>query len=124
MNQQTPEYSGFNTKIAREQGQGVKPKTLTIFTPLIDSKPSDPTTIKTAMMEGQRITIASGQKITVFTTDQQLYRISLFVLWNQPSLALDFVLRLGGMHLLMSFVGSVGTLMANSGLDTPHTPNS
>ena len=124
MNQQTPEYSGFNTKIAREQGQGVKPKTLTIFTPLIDSKPSDPTTIKTAMMEGQRITIASGQKITVFTTDQQLYRISLFVLWNQPSLALDFVLRLGGMHLLMTFVGSVGTLMANSGLDTPHKPNS
>ena len=29
----------------------------------------------------------------------------------------DFVLRLGGMHLLMSFVGCVGTLMANSGLE-------
>ena len=28
-----------------------------------------------------------------------------------------FIPRLGGMHLLMSFVGSVGTLMAGSGLE-------
>ena len=29
----------------------------------------------------------------------------------------DIILRLGGMHFLMSFVDSVGTLMSNSGLE-------
>ena len=29
----------------------------------------------------------------------------------------NFLLRLGGMHLLISFVGCIGSLMANSGLE-------
>ena len=58
----------------------------------------------------------NGQSFTVYTCDQQLYRIANYVLWNSPALKLDFYLRLGGMHLLMSFVGSVGSLMAGSGL--------
>ena len=29
----------------------------------------------------------------------------------------EFIPRLGGMHMLMSFVGSLGMLMANSGLE-------
>ena len=39
------------------------------------------------------------------------------VVWVYPELSDDFVLRLGGMHTLMSFVGSVGALMGNSGLE-------
>ena len=38
-------------------------------------------------------------------------------MWVYPELSDDFVLRLGGMHTLMSFVGSVGALMGNSGLE-------
>ena len=34
-----------------------------------------------------------------------------------PRTADDFVLRLGAMYTLMSFVGSVGALMGNSGLE-------
>ena len=29
---------------------------------------------------------------------------------------LNVILRLGGMHMLMSFMGSIGSLMADSGL--------
>ena len=58
-----------------------------------------------------------GQTITVFTNDQQLYRVTVNVMWVCPDLFKDFVPHLGGMHTLMSFIGAVGTLMSNSGLE-------
>ena len=39
------------------------------------------------------------------------------IIWNNPSRWTYFYPRIGGMHWLMSFVGSVGKLMKNSGLD-------
>jgi len=114
----TPEFGGFNTKIAREQGHAVKPKTLISYRPLINMTPSDPTTMKTAMDEAQRLTRKLGQECTVFTADLQLYRVGLFVQWVYLDVFDDqFILRLGGMHFLMSIVGAIGALMADSGLE-------
>ena len=39
------------------------------------------------------------------------------ITWNDQSRWTYFYPRIGGMHWLMSFVGSVGKLMKNSGLD-------
>ena len=112
----TPEYNGFNVRFARNQGHSTKPATTAIYTPLIDMTPSDPDTIMSAMLEAQRLTNKCGQAITVFTNDQQLYRVAVNVTWVYPHLFRNFVVRLGGMHFLMSFVGAVGTLMSNTGL--------
>lgn len=79
--------------------------------------PSDPDTIMTAMVESQRMTRECGQSITVFTNDQQLYKVAVNVMWVYPDLFQSFVPRLGGMHTLMSLVGAVGMLMNNSGLE-------
>ncbi len=38
-------------------------------------------------------------------------------MWVHPDRFDNFIPRLGGMHMLMSFVGCVGVLMSNSGLD-------
>ena len=38
------------------------------------------------------------------------------VQWAHPDLFPNLILRLGGMHMLMSFVGAVGTLMTETGL--------
>ena len=78
-------------------------------------KPSDPDTIMTAMYLGQKLTIATGQRFTVLTCDQQLYRVAVQVLWSYPEKFPETYLRLGGMHALMSFVGSIGTLMTDTG---------
>ena len=43
----TPEFNGFNTCASRQQGVAPKPKTHVNFLPLIDAKPSDPSTIVT-----------------------------------------------------------------------------
>ena len=49
--------------------------------------------------------------------DQQLYRVTVNVMWVYPDLFKDFVKRIGGMHTLMSFIGAVGTVMSNSGIE-------
>ena len=113
----TAEYGGFNTKMSREQGYTLRPATKTVYAPLIVMVPHNPDTIMTAMVEAQRPTKQSGQTIIVFTNDQQLYRVAVNVMWVYPTLFSEFIPRLGGMHTLMSFVGSVGMLMANGGLE-------
>ena len=112
-----PEYHGYNTRLQREANSHVQPHTTSCFTPLMDMTPSDPTTIFTAMVEAERLTKAAGQQIVVFTTDQQLYKVAVNVTWVYRDRFADFVPRLGGMHFLMSFVSSIGTLMAESGLE-------
>ena len=71
----------------------------------------------TAMIEAQRLTNERGQAYTIFTNDQQLYRIVVNIPWVYSELFLNFIPRLGGMHALMSFVGAVGTLMIDTGLE-------
>ena len=49
------------TKYARQQGHTVMPETKAMYSPLIDMKPSDPTTMMTAMCEAKRFTSEAGQ---------------------------------------------------------------
>ena len=104
----TPEFGGFNTKLSREQGQSAQPATRAIYTPLIDMTPADPDTMMTAMVQAQKLTKECGQEITIFTNDQQLYKVAVNVTWVYRERFSLLIPRLGGMHLLMSFIGSVG----------------
>ena len=78
--------------------------------------PSDPDTMMTALCEAKRLTKKRGQTNTSFTSDQQLYRVAVEVQWAYPTEFSDVINRLGGMHMLMSFAGAVGTMMRGSGL--------
>ena len=49
--------------------------------------------------------------------DLQIYRIILQVKWSNPRHWENIVVRPGGMHTLMSFVGCIGTLMESTGLE-------
>ena len=85
-----------------------------MYLPLIDMTPSDPDTIMTSLKQAQEITSRCGQEFVVFTGDLQLYKVAVNILWAYPDQFGNVIMRLGGMHTLMSFVGSVGTLMAGS----------
>ena len=115
---ETPEYHGYNTRISWEQGHSVRPATKAIYLPLLDMTPAEPDTMYTAMVEAQRLTNQTGQVYTIFTNDQQLYRVVVHVTWVYQSQFQNFIPRLGGMHTLMNFVGAVGVLMADTGLET------
>ena len=113
----TPEFGGFKTELSREQGQSAQPATRAFYTPLIDMTPADSDTMMTAMVQAQKLTKKCGQEITIFTNDQQLYKVAVFVTWVYQERFSLLIPRLGGMHLLMSFIVSVGGLMTDSGLE-------
>ena len=73
-----PEYSGYNTRKCRENGQTV------LYTPLINRKPADPTTMLSAMLEAQKFTSEA---------DQQLYKVMIDIVWVYPELFIYFVSR-------------------------------
>lgn len=110
------EYGGYLTRTARNQSHTVQPATEVRYRPLIDLKPSDPSTVKTAMVEAQRLTSKSGQEFTVLTADQQIYKVIVDNIWASPAEFNNIYPRLGGMHTLMSFCGGIGKLMIDSGL--------
>ena len=113
-----PEFGGFNTMRTREKQATIKPKTNAVYLPLVDMNPTNPTTIMTAMVEAERVTNQTGQEYTLFTNDQQLYKITVGITWVYQERFLKLIPRLGGMHTLMSFVGAVGSLMSDSGLES------
>ena len=112
-----PEYSNFNTKLARESGQQPGHKTGIVYTLFLDMVPAESDTMKTAMVEAQHLTLLTGQEWTIFINDQQLYQVAVNITWVDQSMFAMFVPCLGGMHMMMSFVGTVGTLMRGSGLE-------
>lgn len=111
-----PEFGGYNTKMCREQGHTVQPRTQIAYLPMINKPPSEHSTMMTAMLKAKTVTEKTGQKFVVFTADQQLYKVAVHIMWENQSMFSNFYLRLGGMHLLMSYVGCVGSLMAGSGI--------
>ena len=113
-----PEFNGFNTLKAREDGQLRKRRTKAIYSPLIDMPSAEYDTVLTSMLQVQRLTEMAGQAFTVLTFDQQLHRIAFEIQMAHPEKfpTEKFILRIGGMHLLTNFIGAIGNLMADTGL--------
>ena len=85
--------------------------------PRLDITPAESDTMLTAMVETQRLTNMTGQAYTIFTNDQQLYRVVVNITWVCSDRFQNFIPRLGGMHTLMNFAGALGSLMVESGRD-------
>lgn len=117
IHEECPEFNCYNTRLCRDQGHTIASKTKIVYLPLIDMPPEHPSTMFTSMMKAQHICQKIGQEYVLFTCDQQFYRVALQVKWDNPDVLNNVYLRLGSMHLIMSYVGSVGTLMVEIGLD-------
>ena len=52
-NDKCPEFNGYNTKLCREQGHSLAPKTKVVYLPLIDKPPAHAATMMTAMVKSQ-----------------------------------------------------------------------
>ena len=110
-----PEFNRYNTALCILDGLSASPRNKAVYMPLIDMPPVDHSTMMTTLIEANRLTSEAGQEFNIFTCDQQLYRVSLQIIWAYPEQFSNVILRLGGMHMLMSFVGAVGSLMDESG---------
>ena len=110
-----PEFNGYMTRSSREQGHALQEKIKVLYLPLLNLKPSDESTMLTGMLNALDLSKAAGQEYAVLTLNQQLYRVALHVLWDDLNMFINFFLRLGSMHLLMSFVSASSTLLNSSG---------
>ena len=70
---ETPEYNGFNTEKARNQGHSINKKSKTVFCPLIHSPPSSHATVQAALDNGLILTNKAGQEYVVYL----FYRLAL-----------------------------------------------
>lgn len=86
-----------------------------ICLPFIIYPPSQYDTINTSLLLAVEKCKTSNQKTCFVTFDQPLYAKAQEIVANNPTFANVFV-RLGGFHLLMSFLGAIGYIMAGSGL--------
>ena len=88
-----------------------------IFLPMVDLTPSDPTRLRSTL-EYLVDHASHYQSTAVITFDQQLWWIAHMIIEAQPedSRLHQIVLILGGFHTEMSFLGTIGNLMAGSGL--------
>ena len=114
---EVPEYNGFMTRKCRERGTNIQPRSKVEYLPMINQKASDPSTVLSAMLRAEKLADAQGQDYVVFTGDLQIYRVATQITWDDPERFSRFFLRLGGMHLLMSFVGCLGNLLEDSGFE-------
>ena len=97
---------------------GLQPEPSTIkFLPIIDMDPSDLTciysTLKFVCAQAKRLGVTP-----ILTFDQPLWRKAILINSGEPqsSNLREIVLRLGGLHTEMSFIGCIGHLMAGSDL--------
>jgi len=87
--------------------------------PFINLTPSNPTTIYTALLQAAAKGSSNGQTITMVTFDQPLYAKAREMVGAAPddSPLKSLFIRLGGFHLLMSFLSAIGHIMEGSGLE-------
>lgn len=111
---QRPNWSGFMQMISKGDHPG--PASV-ILLPMIDLNPSDLTCINSTLHFVCEHSKRYGV-VPVITFDQPLWFKATTIIENEPdnSRLRSIVLRLGGFHTLMSFLGSVGHLMEGSGL--------
>lgn len=95
--------------------EGTKPfeKSKIVALPFINLSPSDPSTIYTALEFALSETRKSHQQSCIVTFDQPLFQKASEIVYAKE---MPIILRLGGFHLLMSFMGAVGFIMTGSGL--------
>ena len=75
-----PDFHVLNTSKAIKAGQIVKPKTKISFRDLLDQTFSMTSKMLTAIVVAE-VTNAAGQKVFLFTADQQLYNTVFDVIW-------------------------------------------
>jgi len=112
---QRPSWNGFMQMIQHGPHPG---KSSVHFMPMIDLKSTDETCVYSTMC------FVSDQakhynNTPVLTFDQPLWWKAFEIQQNMPqsSLVRNIVLRLGGLHVEMSFLGSIGHIMGGSGIE-------
>ena len=105
-------WSGFMQNIT--QGSSTQRKDQISFAPIIDLNPSDENCIYSTLLyicdQANKLRV----EVPSVTFDQPLCQKSVGIIEEAK---LEIVCRLGGFHMMMSFLGSIGNLMKGSSIE-------
>ncbi|KAI4804826.1 hypothetical protein KUCAC02_026439, partial [Chaenocephalus aceratus] len=109
---QDPEFphSNWNGWMKSIHADDVKQRTQIDFLPIIEGDPNDLNTIFTTLKE---CTWLSADRVTIVTFNLPIWLKAVDII-KQTNLPI--IPRLGGFHLLKSYLGSIGNIMEDSGL--------
>lgn len=107
-----PSWSGF-MKVATQHGQFDRARIEVL--PFINLDPSNLSTIYTALSFAQKECEQNHLGMCPVTFDQPLYIKAVEIVTASNDLD-KVIVRLGGFHLIMSYLGSIGYIMTGSGL--------
>ena len=111
-NQPVPGWSGFNAilfpEMAYESNIG--------YCPMIDGNSTEYSTIYTVLKHAQKLTSALGQQDTVVTFDLLIYMKAKQIQWRYPEEFANVIIRMGGFHIALNFLGLIGKKYLDSGL--------
>ncbi|KAK1904701.1 Beta-glucanase [Dissostichus eleginoides] len=111
--QRIPGWSAFNAYLSTSD----IPLTTVQYMPFIRASPSDLSTIYTALLQLTQLAQELGQRHILVTADLAIYSKAQQIMWSKPE-ALDgkITMRIGGMHVTMAFLASIGKVYADGGL--------
>ncbi|CAK6977842.1 Hypothetical predicted protein [Scomber scombrus] len=104
------QHSNWNGWMKRIHVDDAKLSTQMNFLPVIEGDPNNQRTIFTTFKECMRL---SGDKVTIVTFDLPIWLKAMDIMKQEN---LPVIPRLGGFHLLKSYLGSLGNIVADSGL--------
>lgn len=109
-----PGWQGLCQQIYKGEHPGIA---TVLFLPMINMDPTNETCILSTLFFVTDHAKRYGHT-PVLTFDQPLFSKALGIITNEPanSPLKEIVLRLGGLHTIMSFLGCIGFLMTGSGL--------
>lgn len=110
--QEVPSWNSINNRIGVP---GVK--TEIAYLPLWDSSPTELSTVYTVMQSLQDITRHLGQLNAVVTFDQAVYRLAKEIQWKRPEQFSDMVVRMGGFHIVLNYLGTIGKMIGDAGIN-------
>ena len=125
LEEKCPNWSGFMQAAVR--GESHEQSSIQIL-PFINLDPTKPDTIYTALLFAQQQIVDQEMKqsrggeprqkmVTSVTFDQPLYAKADDIVEASPEID-RIVVRLGGFHLIMSYMGAVGFIMKGSGIES------
>lgn len=120
-----PNWSGAMQLLSKGKYPG---KSEVIFLPMVDMDPNDMTCVHSTLRYIFKLCLKI-KAIPVITFDLPLFLKAYIVIMSLPDddELKQIILRLGPFHTIMSFVGSIGHIMAGSGLEdllsTIYAPN-
>ena len=110
-------YFGFKCFSAVYGCKADIPVTRIGYLPVVPHSPSNPAVVEEVIKSFQKTARELGLSYTVVTCDQAVYEIVHALRVRNPEAYSDVVLRMGGLHILMNFMGAIGHIMKCSGLE-------